>query len=173
MKIYQGKQLTQIPFRFSNLILNLDFKTAKIFKKHRKCPIFQLFFKSAWIAALRSSKFKFVMQFHFFLDPCKLLLLGLDEWMKVILVNYASVQWPPLPPNPHFHRPWTVLLSFLLLRYSKRIRSLCRPRTVFMGRKIRSHFSETKIQSSDHTHFAAIFIGFHYRRTNPLSICIT
>ena len=43
MKIYQGKQLIQIPFRFSNLVLNLDFETAKIFKKHRKCRIFQHF----------------------------------------------------------------------------------------------------------------------------------
>ena len=171
MKIYQGKQLTQIPFRFSNLILNLDFKTAKIFKKPRKCPIFQLFFKSGWIAEHRSSKFKFVT-FHF-LDPCKLLLLGLDEWMKVILVNYAIVQWPPCPPPPLPPALHSIAFFSASTVYSKRIRSLCRPRTVFMGRKIRSHFSETKIQSSDHTHFAAIFIGFHYRRTNPLSICIT
>ena len=37
--------------------------------------------------------------------------------------------------------------------------------------EIRSHFSETKIQSSDHTHFAAaIFIGSHY--PNPPSLLL-
>ena len=90
MKIYQGKQLTQIPFRFSNLILNLDLKTAKIFKKHRKCPIFQLFFKSGWIAEHQSSKFKF---------------------------NGPPDPPPPTHTHTHFHRPCTVLLSFLLLQY--------------------------------------------------------